>query len=421
MPFLTKQEVYDRFKMLSRNSSHFVWLLADLRYFETSLGWVFGFSVHGDVTLFALEPLIPGAPTEYNDKHQNDFNEAWKELSQAIEIKIAAFVSIYGSFLKILRTHGFQTVKVGQEPWVALSDCIPTGNAGKGVRAARNQAIRGGLQVEEWNYKDIQSDDQKRNVIKKILSGWKHERIIDLSGFMNSVDPFAFMKSRRYFIAKSENGKVWAYLVATEIPGIRSYFLEDLFMEHGAPRGTGELLTLEALVSLNNSGIQYASLGVVSVTSVETESARDLPKPIEWVLLKLPKILMSFYNFDGLEIFRKRFKPQKWENIHLAVKNYTVSEVSDTRAWFKVLYSLLKAFSPKVQISGKWLISFLINPIKKYPLTFSVGASSFLLFAWINDFGVLPQWALSQYGFTGEAPFSEWIFRSIISDFLYLG
>ena len=419
MPFLSQAEAFEKFKLYGRNSSHFVCHLAGLKFYESQNGWVFGYCQMGDVTLLALEPLIPGAPKEYSDEDKQAFNVAWKEFLAETKSKIAVFVSVYSPFNELLKSFGFQSIKVGQEPWVDLSDCIPKGNAGKGVRSARNQALNAGLSVEEWKSSEIEADSSKKHVIGEIFKIWKGSRPLDLSGFMNSSDPFAHMDSRKYYILKSPTGRVEAYLVATPVPGIQSYFLEDMVIRGDAPRGAGELLTLEAMVALAETGAKSASLGVISMTTVDSDAAHQLPSLIQFFMLKVPKYLKFLYNFDGLETFRKRFRPHLWENIHLAVKNYPESKVSDTRAWFKALTALLISFRPKLQLSWGWLFESITRPVQRYPLTFIYASVSIWLFASINKFGKLPATALSRFGFSGNAPIKEWFFRSIVSDFLY--
>jgi hypothetical protein len=220
-------------------------------------------------------------------------------------------------------------------------------------------------------------------------------------------------------VAKAKNGSICAFLVATPVPGVDGYFLEDLLIAPSCPRGVGELLTLEALTALHRSGVKAASLGVVSLTTASPKSGHGLPPSITFVLLRLPALIRRFYNVDGLEVFRKRFKPQFWEEIHLALRNDPTSGISDTRAWLKALLALVTAFRPRIQWSWKLALRSLIRPLKRYPLTWGIGIFSFTLFATINHFGELPNWALGAFGFYGEAPVAQWFYRSVISDYLY--
>lgn len=420
MPLIEKPKAFERFKKDAANSSHFVWFLDELQFFESSEDhWIFGFRTIGNVTLVALEPLIPAAPQEYGLEHEQAFERAWKEFSDTVPFQICAFVAVYDGFQKILAQQGFQTLKIGQEPWVDLNDCIPKGNAGKGVRAARNQAIHAGVTVEEWSAQEILAEPAKRETIAELFRTWKTKRILNLGGFLNATDPFAYADSRRYFVAKSKDGEVEGYLIATPVAGIQGYFLEDLVLRPKSTRGSGELLTLEALVRLGESGHRVASLGVVSVTSIDAKCSHGLPRAMELILIKLPQALQKLYNFNGLETFRKRFKPQKWENIHFAVKTRPDAEISDSRAWIFSLLTLARAFRPRIRITFNHLFNLLASPFRKHPVSTSIAMVSLLCFHFINHWGALPHWALDQYGFSAEAPGLQWLYRTLTSDFLY--
>ncbi|MGK5082175.1 phosphatidylglycerol lysyltransferase domain-containing protein [Bdellovibrionota bacterium FG-1] len=418
MPFIESSPAYERFRKEGRNSSHFVWFLAKLRFFESSDGWIFGFTQIGSVTLLALEPLLPASATEYGPETATAFKKAWTEFCATVRPKISAFAAVYRPFCQILEQEGFQWIKAGEEPWVDLADCIPKGNAGKGVRSARNQAIHAGLRVEEWTAAEIQTDPSKRKVMEEIYHRWSSERLVALTGFMNATDPFAHMQDRRYFILKSAE-RVEAYLVATPVPGIQSYYLEDLITRPHAPRGTGELLTLEAMVSLQHSGARQASLGVVSMNSVDGHSAAGpIPKTVRFFMQTIPATFSRFYNFQGMEIYRKRFKPQRWESVHLCVKN-DLADLPDSRAWIKVLWALLLSFKPQLQLTPHWFLRTISKPVLRYPLTAAMVVINFLSFALINHFGSLPEKVLTKYGFFASAPLTEWPLRSVVSDFLY--
>ncbi|MBC7693529.1 MAG: DUF2156 domain-containing protein [Methylotenera sp.] len=420
MPFLQSPAVFERYRKDARNSSHFVWFLTSLQYFETPTDrWIFGFQKFGKVTLLALEPLIPESPTGSEAERLSNFERAWREFREAVQPEISAFIAVYTPFKEVLFKNQFQTLRIGQEPWVDLADCIPTGNAGKGVRGARNQALRAGVTVEEWTAEKIRTDPQKEAAIRDLYRLWKERNLIHIGGFLNATDPMAHAECRRYFIARSAGGRIEGYLVATPVGGIQSYFLEDLVLLPHACRGSAELLTLEALVSLHESGAKLASLGVVSVNAMSADGGQSLPPAIQFITVRLPALLQKFYNFNGLETFRKRFKPRHWENIFLAVQNHHPDRRSDAWAWLHVLGSLLPAFRPRLQLSRQWIRDAVIGPFERYPISWGVGLISFICFGAVNHFGHLPDWALLQFGFSGDAPFGQWFYRTFTSDFLY--
>jgi hypothetical protein len=414
MAHLPTEIAFERFRALGRNSSHFVWFLTKMQYFETSQGWVFGYLQRGTVTLFALEPLMPDPA-----RAAAEFPAAWAEVVEGIQPKISFFISVYDGFLQALKNEGFQALQVGKEPYVDLANCIPTGKSGKGVRAARNQALRAGVTVEAWAGEKIQATPKIRDEMAHILAEWKSRKAVDLGGFLNAVNPFEKMNLRRYFLAFSKERRLEGFLVGTPIPAAESWFLEDLVLRHHSARGAGELLTLEAMITLAEAGGKFASLGVVSMTSMTKRSAHALPPLAELALVSLPYYLRHFYNVAGLETFRKRFKPQRWENVHLALRNHPSSGVSDDRAWLRSFRALIGAFAPRLNRSWDLPLGALKRLFEKHPVSTVCCTLSTLSFALVNRFGTLPDWALKNYGFSGDTPFWEWYYRTVTSDFLF--
>ncbi|MBI3542460.1 MAG: DUF2156 domain-containing protein [Deltaproteobacteria bacterium] len=433
MPFVDRERVLARFRTDGANSSHFVWLLAGVQAYECANGWLFGYRQLGEVTLIALEPLIPSGPgapkaypKAYDEAQLSAFRSAWDEFARAVHVRVAAFVAVYEPFVALLRRSGFACVRVGQEPWVDLGDCIPTGNAGKGVRNARNQALAAGLTVEEWKADDIEADAAKKHVLREIFDEWRGQRLVELGGFMNVTAPFRFMHERRYFVLRSPR-RVESFLVATPVPGREGYFLEDLVQRRTVPRGAGELITLEAMVALSAGGAKTASLGVVSLTSIDPHGGDDLPGLVRFVMVQAPALLSQVYNFSGMEIYRKRFKPRVWEAIHLGVKDCRAPLERDapadalpgTGAWLRALVALLIAFQPRLRLTPGWLLGAIGSRLRRTPFTVLFAAVSLALFARINRFHNLPDWALAKYGFFANAHWSEWLLRTTVSDFLY--
>ncbi len=421
MPYLSSDEVYKRYLKDARNSSHFVWFTANLTFYETSQDhWIFAFTEQSDITLIALEPLIPGSPTHYSSNEEAAFDRAWSEFCKVVAPKITAFVAVYAPFKDLLMKKNFQCLNIGQEPWVELSNAIPTGNVAKGVRAARNQALHAGVTVEEWHGKSILEDPEKKKTVASLFKNWKSKHLVQLGGFLNATDPLSHACDRRYFVAKSKKNEVEGYLIATPVAGIGSYFLEDLVLSAKATRGVGELLTWEVLQQLslsNPSGL--ASLGVVSVTCIDETSCQGLPPKIAFLAVRLPQFLKKIYNFNGLETFRKRFKPRFWEGVYLVLKNESQGKCSDTQAWLKTWLALGLAFRPRFALTFTWLKTKILNAFRKHPLSWGVASLSFTLFAIVNRFGDIQNQGLHSFGFSADATLSQWFYRTITSDYIY--
>jgi hypothetical protein len=171
---------------------------------------------------------------------------------------------------------------------------------------------------------------------------------------------------------------------------------------------------------LGESGAAVASLGVVPGTVMEPVSAARLPAPIRWLTLRLPGALASIYDFGGLETFRKRFRPQRWESIYLAVARED-GAAPGTRDWLRVLLSLGRAFEPRLVPSLEPLRIALSRHLARHAVSSLVLLASLAVFAGVNHWGELPPAALSRYGFWAGAPAAQWIYRSFTSDFFYFG
>ena len=135
-----------------------------------------------------------------------------------------------------------------------LAQCIPTGKSGKGVRAARNQALRAGVITEEVSGEQIRVEKKIQDEMRAVLAQWKSRNLFEMGGFLNTVNPFLRMEDRRYFLSRDRNGRLDGYLVATPIPRKKSFFLEDLVLRKNSSRGSGELLMLEGMAALAEAG-----------------------------------------------------------------------------------------------------------------------------------------------------------------------
>jgi hypothetical protein len=419
MALLTSEDAYQRFKAWGYHSSHSVWFLMDLQFFESSCGWIFALQIRGKVALLPLDPLLPNPETP----DYTPLAGALSELVHFFKVEQVFFVSTYTQFTHALRRQGYQILQIGEEPWIDLHDPLPKGNSGKGVRSARNHAIRAGVIIESWKWSELANEPEKRKLIQEIRAHWIDRRLFQVHGFLNTIDEFAYPEARRYFAAISPT-RVEGVLIASQVPGIRSYYLEDMLLLPDAAKGTGELLTTEAMRLLQLEGAEQASLGVISLATLgaSTQDADQLPKLVRFSTITLPTLLKKVVNFSGINVFRKRFKARRTEAVYVALKNFSPTQ-SDTGAWLRASAHLLAAFEPKLRVTWGWVQQSLLKPLQKYPVAWSVLALMLASFLYWNtlqgtDYR-LPGRALNQFAFLSSAPLSQWWYRSLISDFMF--
>jgi hypothetical protein len=418
MKIVSNEVLYNRLKKQAFNSSHYVWLWSDLKFVESSNGWIFGLTKELGVNLIALEPL----PPLDNKSDDESLTIALSELQNTFKDGPIAFVGIYTPFAITLSRFGYASFQIGKEPWVNLSDIQPTGHAGRKVRVGRNQALKGGLRVEEWNLAEIIKDPIKLSTLNEVKKLWESQSFVSLSGFLHGMSFECIPNDRKCFVALTKENRIDGILIATPIESEKTWYFEDLLIRtnSSATKGIGELLTLSAMESLQMLKHKEISLGIVPMTTVGVcEFGANPPSNF----LKLTKIFQStmgiFYNAEGMELFRKRFKVVRWDKIYLTVLTDKKSKMSETLQWIKVLLAVAAAYKPRLQLKPSYIIDKIISPLKRYPTSFSFLLLSFLSLLFtikiLPTTNILPE----NFEFSQAASLWQWPLRTLLSEFTY--
>ncbi len=419
MQRVTETELYNRLKKQAYNSSHFVWLWSDLTFIQSSNGWIFGVTKELGVNLIALEPLPPMALPENTEL---SFSIALTEIKSHFHNGIIAFVGIYSEQARALANFGFQSLQIGKEPWVNLLDIKPTGHAGRKVRVGRNQALKSGLRIEEWKLAEVILEPSKLAAMNEVKQLWEDQSFVSLSGFLHGMSFECIPNDRLCFVALTPNDTIDGILIITPIENGKSWYFEDTLTRanSGASKGIGELLTLSALESLQAAGHREISLGIVPMTSVGIcEFGEEPPKNF----LRLTRFFQSsmklFYNAEGMELFRKRFKVYKWDKIYLSVLIDPNGSRSKTYQWIKVLAAVTLAYKPKLQLKASYLIGLIFSPLKRFPTTFSFLFFSLISFFMTTKMNLLSGLIEQDLEFSKNVDLWQWPLRTISSEFIY--
>ncbi len=320
-------------------------MVSDFDFYESSGGWLFAVVRKWGVNLVALEPL----PPEHLAGKKFDWGEcttAMKELAVGLKPGPIAFISIGEKFAAFLNSHGFFNLQIGVEPWVNLSNFLPTGNRGKGIRAAKNQAVRWGVSVQAIYPHQIIQNESLRTQVQDLENEFHHQTLIDLRGFLLKTDPWKLADERRFFLARNSSGRVIGVMIATPIGNTEGWYLEDMWISAQAPRGTGELLTLESMAFLHSKGAERVSLGLVPLVSIQSNFntpeviGHHKPRLFLQVTHAMAAVFKRFYNAEGLILFRKRFHVAYWAPSFISVQGKT------SWSWFRVVCALVAVHKP---------------------------------------------------------------------------
>jgi phosphatidylglycerol lysyltransferase len=126
------------------------------------------------------------------------------------------------------------------------------------------------------------------------------------------------------------------YLIATPIPQRNGWLIEQSVRRCSAPNGTMELLVDAAMTRFAQERYTYLTLGMAPLTQRVTDGTR-MPLWLRIVLHWARSHGGRFYNFEGLDSFKAKFKPEEWEPLFVLSQEPQVSP--------QTLMAILGAFS----------------------------------------------------------------------------
>ncbi len=295
------------------------------RWFTPSRDAVIGYVVRKGVR------VVAGAPICSEDRLEGVVAQ-WEEESRLAGQSVCYF-GAEGRMRELLEGRsGYSTVSLGAQPnwnpqnWPEIFD------HDKGLRAQRNRAFNKGVRVSEW------SVDQATNNarLKKCLDEWLTTRGLPPMHFLVEPETLALVYGRRVFVAE-QNDRVVGFLVLSPVPNRNGWLTEQFPRAHNSPNGTVEILMDFAIRQVRASGAEYLTMGIVPLSLHGANEA--LPNPT-WLQITAGWVRAHgrrFYNFDGLDRFKSKFRPEQWEPIYV---------ISNERSFsVKTLIAIAAAFS----------------------------------------------------------------------------
>ncbi|MEO6051514.1 MAG: DUF2156 domain-containing protein [Pyrinomonadaceae bacterium] len=202
----------------------------------------------------------------------------------------------------------------------------------RSLRAQLNRARNKGVVISEWS-NETARDNPK---LKKCLREWLDSKGLPPLHFMVESDTLSRLENRRVFVAEC-NSKIAGFVVASPVAMRNGWLFEQFPHVPGAPNGTVELMIDTAMRAMADDGAEYATLGLSPLSTRAKVDPFHNPFWLRILLAWMRKHGRRFYNFDGLDAFKSKLRPERWEPI-FAVSNE--SQVS-----CKTLYAIAGAFS----------------------------------------------------------------------------
>ena len=202
------------------------------------------------------------------------------------------------------------------------------------LRAQLNRARNKGVAVATMSADEATGHP----ALRRVLNEWLATRGLPPMHFLVEPDTLSRLFDRRVFVARSRDREIVAFLVASPAPARNGWLVEQFVRGRAAPNGTVELLLDAAMRTLAADGYEYVTLGLAPLSRHCPQNEENPP----WLRLALKLVRAHgrrFYNFEGLDNFKAKFLPERWEPVYAIVNERSFSP--------SALYAIAAAFSDR--------------------------------------------------------------------------
>ncbi len=199
------------------------------------------------------------------------------------------------------------------------------------LRSQLNRARNKGVAVVQWSHETAVGNPQ----LQRCLEEWLQTRGLPTLHFLVEPQTLSNLTDRWIFVASKADIPV-GFLVLTPVPARNGWLVEQIIQGREAPNGTASLLVDAAMNAAALHGSTYITLGL-SPLSVRAPEPDPNPLWLRSLIGWLRAHGRRFYNFRGLEAFKAKFVPDRWDPI-VAISNLPGHS-------FGTLYAIADAFS----------------------------------------------------------------------------
>ena len=210
--------------------------------------------------------------------------------------------------------------------WPAILECRAS------LRAQLNRARNKSVSVAEWPVESAYDHP----ALHRCLQEWLTTRGLPPLHFLVEPETLERLFDRRIFVARRE-GKVVGFLVASPVPQRSGWLIEQIIRSRAAPNGTTELMLDTAMSTAAHRGSDYVTLGLAPLSRRAKTSLTHNPLWLRATLAWVRAHGRRFYNFGGLDAFKAKFQPDRWDPV-FAISN-------EPRFSPATLYAIAGAFS----------------------------------------------------------------------------
>jgi phosphatidylglycerol lysyltransferase len=276
-------------------------------------GIEYWFSQDGDVVIGFVTTagyrVVVGAPVCRRDRLGN-INKEFEQNARSDGQRVCYFgaEARLESVLSDSPDHSF--VLLGAKPVWNPANWAEIVSKNRSLRAQLNRARNKAVTVTEWPTTKASSNPE----LQRCLDVWLESKGLPPLHFMVEPDTLGRLESRRIFVAELR-GKVIGFVNLSPVPKRNGWLFEQFPHLPGAPNGTVELMIHHAMLAMAESGNEYATLGLAPLSTRAKIAPFNNPVWLRIFLAWLRKHAHRFYNFDGLDAFKAKLRPDHWEPV----------------------------------------------------------------------------------------------------------
>jgi len=230
-------------------------------------------------------------------------------------------------------SRGHSIVALGAQPAWQPENWPRLIAARNSLRAQINRARNRGVTIETIPAEHGRDDPG----ITAVLDEWLGGRALAPLHFLVEANALGGIAADRVLLAARRAERTVAFLIASPIAARNGYLIEQIARSASAPNGTTEMLIDAAMRRFAHEGRDFVTLGLVALAVSARAEIRGNPLWIRLLMRFARAHANRLYNFQGLERFRTRMMPSRWEPIY-AISN-------EPRFSIRTLCAIGEAFS----------------------------------------------------------------------------
>ncbi|MBS1713169.1 MAG: DUF2156 domain-containing protein [Armatimonadetes bacterium] len=210
------------------------------------------------------------------------------------------------------------------------------------LRAQLSRARNKGVTVEEWPISEVAGNPD----LQACLEDWLSTRGLPPLHFLVEPAILDDPVGRRVFVALRDSRPV-GFVAMAPVPSRNGWLTEMFVRGNGAVNGTVELALTTAVEAVAADGAAFVTMGMVPLSTHAGVAATVNPAWLRGLSAWSRAHLKRFYDFDGLDRFKSKFRPDAWEPIYVISRERRFSP--------RTLMAVLSAFTasdPLVTLAG---------------------------------------------------------------------